>query len=265
MNPNQLSNHIAATYQALRIGLAIIAFLFPPWLVVGGMIFDKVAWQKSMSAYYHASPDSQEVARQKDAAQKNPAPVAGEPIRHGQGTMRDWFVGLLFGVGIVLYLYKGFTWLENWALNIAGVMAWGVALFPMPWPGFSGIRLPLLGPNGTLHGACAITLFFCIAYVCIFRAADTLSLIKDEARREIFRKRYRVLGHLMWLFPVKSLGSLHYADATQVSHFPHGDVRCLDIRGLLVGKEPGDRGNQCGQEGAVRAAQGGRAYRLAFQ
>lgn len=193
MNPNQLSDHIAATYQSIRIGLAIVAFLFPPWLVIGGKIFANLDWQESMSAYYHASESSQ-----KDAA------TAPDKLTHpGEGTMRNWFVGLLFGVGITLYLYKGFTWQENWALNIAGVMGLGVALFPMSWgQDFPGNQLNFLGLEFSLHGASAFALFIGIAYVCIYRAPDTLPLIKDEARKERYRKWYRLLGHMMWSFPV---------------------------------------------------------------
>ena len=187
MNSKPLSDHIAATYQAIRIGLAIIAFLFPLWLVLGGKIFGhNLEWQDSMSAYYHANASF---------------PTDTHP---SEGTMRNWFVGLLFGIGIILYLYKGYTWLENWALNIAGVMALGVALFPMPWGAeFPGVHL--FGPKSTLHGACAISLFICIAYVCIYRASDTLTLMtndEDKVRRERYRKCYRVFGHLMWFFPV---------------------------------------------------------------
>lgn len=193
MNSKQLSGHIVATYQAIRIGLAIVAFLFPPWLVIGGKMFANLDWQESMSAYYHAS----------ELSQKDTATAPQEPTHPGQGTMRNWFVGLLFGVSIILYLYKGFTWLENWPLNIAGVMGLGVALFPMPWgKEFPGIQLNFLGLGFTLHGVCAVTLFICIAYVCIYRAPDTLQLIKNEARKERYRKRYRLLGHLVWGFPV---------------------------------------------------------------
>jgi hypothetical protein len=185
MNSNSLSQHIAATYQASRVGLAIIAFCFPPWLVIGGLIFGPVKWQDSMSAYYHASnvPD---------------------PLDHPElGPMRNWFVGLLFGLGIIFYLYKGFTKLENWALNIAGIMALGVALFPMAWgPNFPGKEAHLFGLNFSLHGTFAVSLFLCIAYVCIFRASDTLPLLKDKAKEEKYHKKYQVLGHLMWGFPV---------------------------------------------------------------
>lgn len=255
---NQLSDHVVATYQAIRIGLAIVAFLFPAWLVIGGKIFANLDWQESMSAYYHASALSQEEAElvryesgkvskmryeravsddmveySRDLDAKEQTATKGgkfeearalrverrrieeklqmtrdqtflfQPKHPGEGTMRNWFVGLLFALGIILYLYKGFTWLENWALNAAGIMGLGVALFPMAWgPSFPGNHLRFLGLDFSLHGACAITLFFGIAYVCIFRASDTLPLIRDNAKRESYRKRYRLLGHMMWGFPV---------------------------------------------------------------
>lgn len=172
------------------MGLAIIALCFPPWLVVGGKVFGPVRWQDSMSAYYHASP-----ASDRDA-QKSPPQVT----HPGEGVMRNWFVGLLFALGIILYLYRGFTDLENWALNLAGVMALGVALCPMAWgPESPGLTL---GPNFSLHGAFAISLFLCIAYVCIFRASDTLPLLHNAAREQHYHRIYQCLGHLMWIFPV---------------------------------------------------------------
>jgi hypothetical protein len=47
--------------------------------------------------------------------------------------MRDYFVGFLFAVGATLYVYQGHTWMEDWALKFACIMAVSVALNPMPW------------------------------------------------------------------------------------------------------------------------------------
>lgn len=209
MTPKELSDHFSATYKALRLGLAIIAFVFPPWLVIGGKLFADLDWQGSMSAYYHASPRSQkdaaeqQSAKPEQAAKASTTPTPAGPTHPGEGTMRNWFVGLLFAVGIILYLYKGFTVRENIALNISGAMGLGVALFPMGWgPEFPGHEVKLLGLTFSLHGFCALTLFLGIAYVCIRRAKDTLHLISDPDRRNRYRSIYRTQGHLMWVFPV---------------------------------------------------------------
>lgn len=62
--PKNLRQHIAATYKALRLGVAVIAFVFPLLLWIGGIFVAGLALEGSMSAYYHA----------------------------GNGAMRNWFV-----------------------------------------------------------------------------------------------------------------------------------------------------------------------------
>jgi hypothetical protein len=110
--------------------------------------------------------------------------------------MRIWFVGLLFVLGIFLYLYKGFSREENRALNIAGCCAVGVALSPMPWG--CGTQSQIV----TVHGVFAVSLFLCIAYVAIWCADDTLNLIADTKVRQRYHQRYRVLGCLMIFWPI---------------------------------------------------------------
>jgi len=138
--PEQLQRHILSTYLDIRIGIAIIGIVFPFLLWIGGRIYAGLSLQGSMSAYYYTP-------------------------------MRDWFVGLLFATGTFLILYKGFSIAEDWALNVGGALAVGVAIFPMPLEqGKEWI---------TLHGFCAIGLFLCMAFVALFCAGDTLDLIKD--------------------------------------------------------------------------------------
>jgi len=162
-----IQDHITATYINIRIGIAILAIIFPFLLWIGGRIFSNIPLQGSMSAYYHS----------------------------GDGAMRDAFVGILFAVGVFLYLYKGFTRLENYALNFAGAFAIGVAIFPMEWE--CGAECGKF----SLHGTCAVLLFICIAYVCLFRASDTLHLITDEAKVKRYKTTYRMLGVGMIISP----------------------------------------------------------------
>ena len=109
--------------------------------------------------------------------------------------MRDEFVGILFAVGVILFVYQGYTRLEDYALNLAGILAWGIALFPMAWP--SGAS----HSSFSLHGTCALSFFVCIAYVCIFRASDTLALIHDKAAYQCYRRTYICLGIAMVALP----------------------------------------------------------------
>ena len=88
-----IQNHISATYFNQRIGLVSIAFAFPILLWVGGAI-QAVEIQNSMSAYFHADPIVASLVA--DATPDD-------------GVMRSWFVGTLFTVGAILYLYKGYS------------------------------------------------------------------------------------------------------------------------------------------------------------
>jgi hypothetical protein len=168
MKPIDMSKDIVGTYMKLRFGVAFIAIALPLLLWIGGYVMAKLSLQGSMSAYYYA----------------------------GNGAMRNELVGILFAVGTILFLYKGFTRLEDYALNLAGVLAVGIALFPMSWP-----PDPSKDSLLSLHGIFAVSFFVCVAYVCIFRASDTLPLVTDAAERERYRRVYKALGVAMVASP----------------------------------------------------------------
>jgi hypothetical protein len=171
----QLAHHVFSTYASVRYGMAAIAAAFPAVLVIGGLI-SGVELQASMSAYYWADAGS------------------------GYPPMRIWFVGILFVVGVFLYLYKGFTPLENHALNTAAACAFGVALVPMAWKCEECHQV-------NLHGAFAVLLFLCIAYVSIGRAKDTLVLVEDATLKARYRRAYRILGIVMILSPLTAFAT----------------------------------------------------------
>lgn len=167
MPHERLSEHITATYLSLRLGIAVLSIGLPPALVLLGVLLGGVPLQASMSAYYHA----------------------------GEGAVRDVFVGTLCAVAAGLHLYKGITRLENQTLNLAALLLVGVALVPMAWD--CGATCPKV----SLHGTFAALFFVAIAYVCIFRASDTLSLIRDPALARRYRHTYQGLGVAMILAP----------------------------------------------------------------
>lgn len=113
--------------------------------------------------------------------------------------MRDEFVGILFAVATFLVLYKGFTVFEDYALNLAGIFLVGVALFPMEWGcGDSCSKF-------TLHYICAVLFFLSIAYVCIFRASDTLRLIPDKTKVDHYKRAYKIIGVGMVVSPALAI------------------------------------------------------------
>ena len=177
MKSDELQDHIFATYANLRIGVAVIAIVFPLLLWAGGAI-QGISLQDSMSAYYHANSNLD--------------------MTPNDGVMRSWFVGILFTVGVILYLYKGYSHLENLALNFAGILALGIAIFPMEWTCNREV-FELQCQSLSMHGTCAVLFFICIGYVCIWRASDTLREMENEAREKRYRRFYQLIGSSMVL------------------------------------------------------------------
>lgn len=171
-----LYDSIASSYFTLRMGLAALALAMPIALWIGAGAHHL---QHSLSAYYHFSQDR-----------------AGT---FGAGTMRDWFVGMLWAVGVFLLLYRGYSRVEDRVLDVAGIAAVLIALFPMDWPENTGATR---SGHATVHYLAAATFFTAIAYVCVFRAHDTLSILKDPVRVRMFRAAYRLLGTLMVGMPL---------------------------------------------------------------
>lgn len=179
MNSDELQIHVFSTYINLRYGVALLSFIFPLWLWFGGLYFG-LEHQDSMSAYYHKACNDQ--------------------------SMRDFFVGFLFAIGGIMYLYKGYSQEENIALNLAGLCALGVALFPMTW-NYKNLceKVLIETPKEglfSLHGIFAVSLFLCIAFVCIRCNKETLELMQDKKIKAKFNRKYIVYGVFMIVSPV---------------------------------------------------------------
>jgi hypothetical protein len=111
------------------------------------------------------------------------------------GTMRNYFVGFLFAVGAILYANKGYSFKEDIALNITGVSAVLIALFPMPWRG-------PLSKVYWVHGTAMAMFFASIAFVSGFCSRDTVSLIASATQRKLYTTIYLVLAILMIGSPI---------------------------------------------------------------
>ena len=167
LEPLKLEDNFQETYFTLRWGIAVLGILLPVLLVGVAWVRAGISAQGSMSAYYYA----------------------------GNGVVRDIFVGVLIAVGASLVLYRGFSQAENIALNLAGVFAAVVAMFPMEWQ---------CGANcsaWSVHGVAAVLFFLCIAYVCLVRAADTLVLLSDDKKIRRYKATYYTIGALMIASP----------------------------------------------------------------
>lgn len=171
MNADRFRAHILGTYFSLRASMGITALGYPVVLALGGWLVLGLPYQPSLSDYYYTR-------------------------------MGDIFVGMLIAIGASLTVYKGYSNRENWILNLAGVLAVGVALIP-PERSFEAaiVHAPLL-ISSFLHGACALGFFAAIGWVCIFHAKDTLELIPVPVVVQRYLKLYRLIGTLMIAAPI---------------------------------------------------------------
>ena len=199
--PRTIEQQIKNTYFALRVGAAAIAFIFPVLLWGGGKLAG-FTLRDSMSAYYWASPvqpcpcgENPDHSCKTRGTEVDLAltPSAGVKILES-GTMRNWFVGLLFAIGTLLFINQGHSRKEDWALNLAGVLAYGIALRPMSWDCYTHSLSP--------HGICAVSFFVCIAFVSAICSRDTLVLIKDPKVRARYHKTYVGLAVAMVVSPI---------------------------------------------------------------
>ena len=197
-----LQKHIFSTYFNLRMAIGLIAIAFP--IILTGLPQGEFYTLTSISAYFYAL-----------------------------GYFRYLFIGVLVVIGILLILYKGYSDHENNALNIAGVMAWIIALFPTRPPEIDLVAqlsdgsqenansvlelielIPYFLTNTlglsyafihALHIISAIVFFLCIAYVSIFKSIETLEHTQSELARKKYLRIYQWLGIFMIILPLASL------------------------------------------------------------
>lgn len=165
----ELEDHVFSAYFSLRAGAILATVLLPIVLGFGGMLRGTVpAVLSSLSDYYWS----------------------------GDALLRDWFVGTLFAVGVFLVAYKGFSPLENYALNVAGVSAWLTALNPCACGDRSRV---------TIHGFTAVLFFLTMAFVCFACAPETLELTNNETIKRRFTRRYRALSAALVASPAAAV------------------------------------------------------------
>jgi len=162
-----------ATYKALRWSMAGVAAVFLLSLALYKAFGHDTDRRDSISAYYHHT--NQDLP------------------------MQVLFVGTFASIGLLLLAYQGYTDLENWVLNIAGVALLGVLLFPMDWP---VDRPEPQSLREKVHISCAFVFFAGITYVCLFRARDTLEHMTDKKWLPTYKGLYLFTGLAMASVPV---------------------------------------------------------------
>ncbi len=119
------------SYLALRKAVGWIGILLPFTLMLGVfLIFEGEIIQESISHYYHTD-------------------------------MRNVFVGGLCAVALFMLFYSGYDKWDDWAANVAGFSAIGVAWFPTTEVGSSNLI-------GKIHFACAAFFFLTLTVFSLF-------------------------------------------------------------------------------------------------
>lgn len=176
MTARDLRRNMMRTYFTLRVGVVLLSFALPLVLLVYSLATFGGFQLGAMSAFYG-------------------------------GEMRDWFVGILWAIGFFLVNYKGFSALEDWLLNFAGIFAVLVAMTPCNCWGDDALT------KSTWHTVFAVAFFICMASVCLFCARDTITLLPKQTDRDRFRRAYLSIAVLLALSPLAAIATAYFAGA----------------------------------------------------
>lgn len=153
---------IIISYIALRRLIGILGMLLPFICILGGLLFAALYVEPSISDYYYTN-------------------------------MRDFFVGLLFGVSLFLITYKGYELIDDIVTNTSALAGFGIALFPCLQSSSSTAPVGIfqLSPqlSNIIHLSCAAVFFTLLAINSIFLFTLTKRKIllptKNKKKRNI--------------------------------------------------------------------------------
>lgn len=211
------------TYRRLRRMIGLLGFVLPIALLLFSFLpFFETTIQPSISHYYYTN-------------------------------LREIFTGTLCGVGLFLICYKGYNnpviWKnDNFLTNFAGLMAFGVALFPTSADDCNQKVYSLVSSCepwlGWLHYTCAGLLFATFANLAI--NVFTIGQKADAAAKKSWMNEnniYRFCGYSIFFFivmiPVSSYFTL-FKNATLV--FEALSLFAFGTAWLIKGRILGDKG-----------------------
>lgn len=150
---------IIITYQTMRKIIGFLGFALVPVLIIGVWIIDQTFDIKiSVSAYYHSS-------------------------------MRDVFVGIVFGISFFLLCYHGYEWKDSLVSKLAGLFGICVVIFPTSLSADKG------DISSKLHYISAGLFFCCLAYMSLFLFTKSAGNMTPEKKKR--NKIYRICGITM--------------------------------------------------------------------
>lgn len=158
----EAEHELVISYLELRRAIGYLAVAFPPLLLVGAGYLFGYDVQPSISDYHHTP-------------------------------MRDVFAGVLFGIGLFLFSYRGPEAIDNVAGNVACMAVIGVAIFPNN-PSESVCQSGCL--IGWIHLACATVFFLTLIFFAMYLFTKSDAPV-PTGRKRIRNKVYITCGLLM--------------------------------------------------------------------
>jgi hypothetical protein len=151
------------SYYTLRILIGILGMALPFTVIIGGFIQNQYCIEGSISSYYYTN-------------------------------MRDYFVGLLCGVGLFLFTYRGPEKIDVIVTDLCGLFALGIIIFPTSFPNGNILKVGIfqLDPDtsGYFHLTFASLFFITLALNSMFlftRSKDVNLTAKKIIRNRIYR------------------------------------------------------------------------------
>ena len=157
------------SYLTMRRLIGILGISLPIVVIFGGFIQDGFVIQGSISSYYYTN-------------------------------MRDFFVGILCAVSLVLVSYRGYEKIDNIVSNLSGACAFGMIIFPTGLYADKVVKVGmfLLDDNvsGYIHLAFGISFFLLLAFnsIFLFTRREPGDLRREKKRRNLI---YRICGIVM--------------------------------------------------------------------
>src|SRR3954452_22694707 len=156
--PLSKSTHtLVVSYLGVRRAIGAIGLLLPIVLGPVGWLVFGIEIQDNMSSYYHTG-------------------------------LRDVFVGSMCAMGIFLFCYRGYDWIESWTGNLGCLSALGVALFPLDAGSDPLYQRSVLGYLHTLSGG---MFFLTLAFYSLYHFPKKREVAPHEAQRNFV---YRTSG-----------------------------------------------------------------------
>src|SRR3954453_1204141 len=157
---------LVISYLGVRRAIRAVGLLLPILLGPVGWLVFGVEIQDNMSSYYHT-------------------------------LLRDVFVGALCTIGVFLFCYRGYDWIESWSANLGCLSALGLALFPLD---ANSDPLHQRSFVGWLHTVSGGVFFLTLAFYSLYHFPSTRAEKHESAPHEAERNFvYRISGVVILL------------------------------------------------------------------